>query len=136
MAATETAEAILVVIRRLAKWAAWGLLGVVGVGIAIALALFGYEKWQSRPHVVTSLKSIAIGDKLADVIFRQGEFVVVVQPPTTVRKYADEIDYFNDKNRVQLSVRNEAVTSVAYRCKKDLDFSELNGVRCGASGDE
>ncbi len=134
MAAKETAEAILLVIKRLAKWAAWGLLGLVGIGTAIALAVSGYEKWQNRPQIVSSLKGIGIGDKWADVVFKQGEFKV--QPDTGVKKYQDEIDYVSDEKRVGVSVRNGVVTVVRYFCKTDIEYTELNGVRCGASGDE
>ena len=131
MSANEIAEAILLVIKRLAKWAALGLLSIGAIG---AFAFWGHEKWQNRPQVVSSLMEIAIGEKWADVVFRQGEFVV--EKTNWVKKYQDAVEYFNNEKRVSFSVRNGVVTSVNYSCNSNVDYTKLNGVECGASGDK
>ena len=108
MSANETAEAILIVIKRLAKWGAYGVLGIVGVGAFIAVSVWGYERYskisieQFRPQVVSSLKGIGIGDRWSDVVFRHGEFSV--QKKSNIRKYEDEVDYLNKEKNILVSV--------------------------------
>ena len=140
MSANETAEAILIVIKRLAKWAAYGVLGIVGVGAFIAVSVWGYGRYskisieQFRPQVVSSLKGIGIGDRWSDVVFRHGEFLV--QKKAKVRKYEDEVDYLNKEKNILVSVRNGLVFSVMYECGADRGSTDLNGVHCGDSGDD
>lgn len=140
MSAEETAEAIILVIKRLAKWVAYGVLGIVGVGAFIAVSVWGYERYskisieQFRPQVVSSLKGIGIGDRWSDVVFRHGEFFV--QEKAKVRVYEDGVDYLNKEKNIFVTVRNGVVFTVAYGCQEDRGSTDLNGVHCGASGDD
>ena len=139
MSANETAEAILIVIKRLAKWAAYGVLGIVGVGAFIAVSVWGYERYSKVPTEKVEwekfyLKGIKIGDRWSDVVFRHGEFSV--QKKSNIRKYEDEVEYLNKEKNILVSLRSGVVFHVMYSCEADMGSTDLNGVHCGDSGDD
>ena len=74
MSANETAEAIIIVIKRILKWLLWSLIAVCAL-IAVAI---GYTKVSeyinNRPVKVSKLNGISLGDKLTDASFKFGEF--------------------------------------------------------------
>jgi hypothetical protein len=86
MSAHETAEAILLVIKRIAKWLFFGALAIA----AIVASLFGgrllLDEYEARPQLVTSIGNVALGDRLADVLFREPDFVHTIDYEARTKK--------------------------------------------------
>jgi hypothetical protein len=87
MSAQETAEAILIVIKRIAKWLLFGALLIA----SIIASLFGgkllLDEYESRPRLVTSIGNIALGDRLVDVLFREPDFFQEIDYEALAKKY-------------------------------------------------
>lgn len=87
MSAQETAEAILIVIKRIAKW----LIFVALLIAAIIASLFGgkllLDEYEARPQLVTSIGNVALGDRLADILFREPDFVQETDYEALAKKY-------------------------------------------------
>lgn len=112
-------------------------VGILVAGsVVLALAVFGYDRWEQRAQVVTSLKGIAIGEKLADVVFKHGAFEKREKKVDDVRKYQDEEDYEQKDKRVGISVRSGVVVSINYICGNESDYTSLNRISCDDSGDK
>src|SRR5688500_5937508 len=60
--------------RRIAKRTFIAFGALVAICVVWLLAWLGYEKWESRPRLVTRLEGVSLGEKLADVEFRHGVF--------------------------------------------------------------
>lgn len=86
MSAHETAEAVLIVIKRIAKWLLLGALLIA----AIIASLFGgkllLDEYEARPQLVTSIGNVALGDRLADVLFREPDFVQEIDYKALAKK--------------------------------------------------
>ncbi len=107
-----------------------------GGGILIAGGMVGYEKWEQRPRVVTSLEGIAVGEKLSDVIFKHGPFEKEEKQADSIRKYQDEEQYRNKDKNLSISVRAGIVGVVYYGCNKETDYTSMNKISCRDSGDK
>jgi hypothetical protein len=139
MPANETAEAILLVIKRLAKWTGILVLLILAIGVLIFGGIWVYESWAKRPQVVTTLEGISIGDNLNDVFFRLGTFEKEKpskDSPLSAdeEKYSDSVDL--DKSTLSFSVRKNIVYSVSYFCKEALDYTSVNAISCSDKGDD
>lgn len=134
MSANETAEAILIVIRRLFKWGAIGLLGIGAVSTIAWAVMWGYGEWEGRPQLVTQLMGIGIGDKESDVVFKLGEFRQLPRSDKNIRE--GETVYASDEQRISFAERGGTVFIVQYSCKTDYDYGALNGIRCGDTGED
>jgi len=75
MSAHETAEAILLVIKRIAKWLFFGALIVTGFIASLYGGKILQEEYENRPRLVTSIGNVTLGDKLTDVLFREPDFI-------------------------------------------------------------
>ena len=126
-----------------------GVLVMVVVPIAVAiLGFFGDEKKAQRPQVVTSLVGISIGEKLSDVVFKQGLFKKQEDSEGLVSQYQREEIYRQDDKRVSIRIREGIVTAITYRCGSDNPRADgsspnddavspkINEVVCGDSGDK
>lgn len=121
---------------RIAKRTLMVLVVLIAIPVAIGVGVVGYEKWGERPHLITSLEGISIGDKLSDVAFKHGVFEKREVTEGAVKKYADEESYVSKQGRTSFEVRGEIVRSVGYICNgKELDFTRVNGIQCGNTGD-
>lgn len=87
MSAHETAEAILLVIKRIAKWLFFGAMLVT----AVITSLYGGKilliKYEDRPRLVTSIGDVTLGDKLNDVLFRQPDFKQEIDYEALAKQY-------------------------------------------------
>jgi hypothetical protein len=87
MSAQETAEALLIVIKRIAKWFFFGALAIA----AIVASPFGgrllLDEYEARPQLVTSIGNVALGDRLADVLFREPDFVQEIDYEALAKKH-------------------------------------------------
>lgn len=83
MSASETAEAFLIVVKRLAKWALWALLTIA---LLLGLVLGGVwlkDKWDNRPYPLTKYANVALGDSREQVRYALGApetFIAARQP--------------------------------------------------------
>lgn len=111
-------------------------MGTIIVLLA-AFTVIAYERWQERPHVVTSLEGVSINEKLSDVVFRQGPFEKIDSKKLTGHHNHDEDRYVNVKKRTILTVRNGLVTTILYACKlEQTDLTRLNRIECNDQGDK
>ena len=128
MTPAETAEAIIIVIKRLLKWALWALCIV----LVIVLCVYAYvsaQKWyEERPRIAVALKDITLGDKLSDVMFRIPGFTKNDDLPL------GEQTYSNNELRLYMTLRSGLVVDIRYYCR-DFDLTSINGVSCEASGE-
>jgi len=124
--------------RTIWNWRAiWRRIGLVGLGIIVLVAaatggLVGYEKWQDRPQVVTTLEGVSLGERMSDVVFRHGQF----KPDTTDGEKDGSERFVSDEKRMVLFVRGGAVENVIYLCKDKTDYASAGKVACGARGEE
>lgn len=111
-------------------------VGVLIVGsVLVILGILGYARWEKRLQVATSLGGIAIGEKFSDVVFRQGQFEKRATPADVVLKYQDQEQYEKKDERKRVRVRGGIVETVSYKCKAS-DYTSVNGIACGDSGDK
>jgi hypothetical protein len=86
MSASETAEAFLIVVKRLAKWALWALV-VVSVLFGLVLAgVWLKDRWDNQPYALTKYANVTLGDGREQVRYALGapeEFVAAREPGDT-----------------------------------------------------
>lgn len=112
--------------------------GLVAFLLLVVLWVYGfdaYQKWKNRPDVVTSLFGISIGEKFSDVVFKHGEFKLSELSERAIKKNDASQRYYNADKRVAINVLAGTVTSIIYGCAESLEYSSLNGIACGDSGD-
>lgn len=133
MSSKETAEAILLVIKKIGKWILLASLFL----ISIFLVLLAYSKiethYQNRPKVVGSLKGIALGERFQDFMFRNSGFAIDVD----ANKKVDDTPYYRNKEKsITVKVDDDKVVRVLYACVEKYDSTEVNGIDCGSLGDK
>lgn len=135
MSANERAEAVLIVIKRLGKWALYGVLILaVLLGLIVAGA-YGYQRWDERPQLATELKGVTLGEPLGDVQFRVADLKQLVDD----KGVAVPDQYESDALSIRVKVTNNHVESISYSCsvsETERDYTEVNGIRCGDSSKE
>ena len=134
MSASETAEAILIVIKKLLKWAGVVLLGIAALSVIVWAVTWGYGEWEGRPQLVTQLMGIRIGDRESDVVFKLGEFRQLPRTDKDIRE--GETVYASEEHRISFAEKGGTIFIVQYSCKTDYDYGELNGIRCGNTGED
>ena len=132
MSSKETAEAILIVIKRLGKWIALFALALV----LIFLALYAYNKvdeyYKNRPQLVKSLKGIELGEKFQTFMFRNAGFVL---DSDRNKKATDVIYYDNKEKSTAVAIEDNKVVRVLYGCMEKFEYSSVNGIDCRSTGD-
>ncbi len=132
MSANETAEAIIIVIKRLAKWVFIGLL-LIAFLIGLVIGYFQIEwYYKNRPQPVTSIKGISLGDKLSDALFKNPGFSI---DEAASKEDGQSTIYRNKEARVDFNSKDDRVIAVSYLCKSELDYTSLNGISCNDAGD-
>lgn len=132
MSANETAEAILIVIKRVGKWILFGLLAIV---LLIALVIgydFAKSAYDNRLQLISEVDGIKLGDKFSDFMFRNPDFKASTNAHKS-KVRAD--DYSNEKTSFHVNVTDDKVSMITYVCKKDLNFVHINGLSCQDNGD-
>lgn len=110
MSAHETAEAILLVVKRIAKWLFFGALLVMAVIVSLYGGKILRDKYEDRPGLVTSIGNVTVGDKLTDVLFREPDF-------------KQEIDYQElKKSSVDSSEPSSSAAGPATTAKRSIVF--------------
>jgi hypothetical protein len=133
MSSKETAEAILIVIKRIGKWIAATILAI----LLFYLALYAYNKveeyYQNRPKIVESLKGIGLGEKYSDFMFRNAGFILDVDR----NKRNTDITYYENKEKsLTVAIVDGKVVRILYACNDKSEFISINGINCRSSGDD
>jgi hypothetical protein len=130
MEQNKKAEAILIVIKRIAKWILLSALGLVALALVVGLGIFIYQKWENRPKVVSELNGVSIGDKLNDVLFKNPDLKLSDldkknRTQETSSKYMDKEGrkniFFSDDDKVSL---------IDYTCADTYEYTSINGIKC------
>ncbi len=91
-----------------------------------------YRHYHGLPKVITEFKELKLGESLSDATFKLGNpGPFVIESPTH-----KEETYSFEPFHVQATLRNGKIVRVSYSCMKSkTDFTSLNGIICGDSGD-
>lgn len=111
----------------------WGVGLPIGILAIIGLGLYLYSEWENRSKVITSLDGISIGEKINDVFFKHPDFQLYNSNLETSKE--SEL-YENSDKSVRISVKGGRVEYISHFCKEDYDYTNINGVACGDSGDD
>jgi hypothetical protein len=130
MSANETAEAILIVLKKIGKW----LAVAVAALLLIYLAFYAYVKiedhYENRPKLITSLNGIELGERFQDFMFRNAGFALDEDRKT-------DIVYFRNKEKsTTVAIADNKVARILYACKEEYDYKSVNGIDCRSSGDD
>jgi hypothetical protein len=72
MSGKENAEAFLIIVKRLAKWMALGIAGLVVAGILLWAGVLAYEWWSERPYKLTEYEGVKLGASQSEVQYAKG----------------------------------------------------------------
>lgn len=133
MSANETAEAILIVLKKIGKW----LAVTVAALLLIYLSFYTYVKiedyYENRPKLITSLNGIELGERFQDFMFRNAGFSLDEDRKTK----NNDIAYFKNKEKfTTVAIADNKVSRVIYGCKEEYDYKSVNGINCRSSGDD
>lgn len=154
MSAHETAEAILLVIKRIAKWLFFGVLLITAVIASLYGGKILLDKYEDRPRLVTSIGNVTLGDKLSDVLFRQPDFKQDIDYEALAKQYggvaadsskprdwskfsAEDIKalYRSNNSSRLIAIEGGHVERIGYSCNERSDYTSIGGIECGASGE-
>ncbi len=119
--------------RKVLKRLALASTALVLLVVAGVIGSFVYEKWRDRPQVVTGMLGVGLGERMSDVIFRQGEYSR--RPPKTGADHNIE-HYLNEERRVLLRVKDGKVVAIWYFCKDSGDYGSVSEIYCGDKGEK
>lgn len=118
-------------------------VGVLGVAALIAALWAGgviYDTFMERPKPIESVGSVNLGDSLSDVKFKVGSLVLDLD---RTQKSADQFNRVGDgiykipDSKLEIEVFDGKVALIDYSCDVlNQDNFSLNGVGCGASGED
>jgi hypothetical protein len=130
MSANETAEVILLVIKRLAKWLVIALIAALTLVAVYAFAWPELKRMYSeRVQPVTELAGIKLGDKLSDTLFRNPGFELKKSKPEDTGYYA------NKDESIGFYVSDGRVVDVVYQCDPNMNTTVIHGLSCTSRGD-
>jgi hypothetical protein len=125
------------------RWYRWLVLLVVWLCFTVAGAVLNMLDRPARTQTSfsvmpqsrsTTIEGIALGDKLADVYFKHGQFDLMPSDVRTKRVNSEDETYNQKDGQLTITVRKGAVVSILYKCK-EFDAKELRGVSCGDAGE-
>lgn len=134
MTPNEVADAILIVIRRLAKWLLVVTLGLVALALLSWGALVAYSDWERRPRVAEALGGISLSDKPNDVFFRLGAFDTRPIDPDNPGETVYE-QKLKDDASLQFVVEGGAIKYIAKYCSDKVDYTSVNNIACRTKGE-
>jgi hypothetical protein len=73
MSSAETADAVLIVFKRLAKWVAIIAAALLLIAGVIAGSAWAYEQYKNRPRTLDRYMQVKLGDSRAEVFYALGE---------------------------------------------------------------
>lgn len=88
--------------------------------------------WDVRPQLITQLAGVSVGEKLADVFFKHGDFKRDAKRDPNDKS---EERYENTEKNTYILVKDGKVTNVAYYCQP-FDYKPINGINCDDSGEK
>jgi hypothetical protein len=133
MSANETAEAIIIVIKKIGKWILIALLFVVLGVIILSSYEFINQYYKNKPKIITEINNIKIGEKFSDFMFRNPGFTVAKNPP---KRDENETYYENNSVSIGVTVKDDAISDITYICKDTYEYTNVNGILCNVNGDE
>lgn len=109
------------------------LVVVVLLGLFSIVGFFMNRHYHGLPKVITEFKELKLGESLSDATFKLGNpGRFVLESPTH-----KEETYSFKPYHVQATLRNGKIVRVSYSCMENkTDFTSLNGIICGDSGDK
>ena len=132
MSTNESAEAVIIVLKRIGKWILFASLSMV----AMLLLVIAYEQInlyiQNRPKVVNELKGIVIGEKFSDFMFKNPNYSEAKESPKIGN---GETYYENLKERLGVVIKDYFVSEVTYICNDSYEYTSVNGISCDSLGD-
>lgn len=132
MSAKETAEAILIVLKKIGKWILILVL-IVSFLVSLFIAYVKLNEYlENRPKVINQLKDINLGEKFSDFMFKNPGFI---QIKDVENSEANEENYENKNSSLTVAFIDKLVTQVTYICKSSYEYTSINGIVCGSSGD-
>ena len=134
MKPNEYSDAFLVIVKRLFKWIALGLLG----SLIIFLIFFVYikidEYYQDLPKTVTSLKEIELDEKISDFIFKNPGFIIDDEKNKDTK--SNEYTWYSNKVKsLQVAISENKVQRIVYLCSSENDYSYVNQIQCNSKGE-
>jgi hypothetical protein len=133
MSSKETADAILIVIKKVGKWIVIFALILLLIFFALHAQNKIQDYYQNRPQIVGSLKGIELGEKFQDFMFRNEGFILEVEED----KKVDGVRHYRNKEKfLTVRVEDDKVVRVVYACNEKYDSFDLNGIDCGSIGDK
>lgn len=107
MTASDSAEAFLIVIKRIGKFLLWLLAGA----IAILLAIFGLAEWKkysdNKPYRATSYAEISLGDTQNEILYSLGPPPNFIGPTQSVLEIKEAEDIKEDEKNLSFSDSKE-----------------------------
>lgn len=89
------------------------------------------EYVENQPKVVTELYGVSVGEKLADVLFKNAGFTIDKDED---KKYG--VGYSNERKTKQFNTENGIVTRVMFVCEYEDTDTEFAQIKCNAKGEE
>lgn len=132
MSSNQTAEAFIIVLKRLGKWFFFVLLMI----FLLIFSYIAYEKINQhiddKPKVINEIKDIKLGEKFSDFMFKNPGFSL---ENNTSKKIANEKIYRNSDKTIDVEFNGELITEITYLCKESIEYTSVNGVFCNGLGD-
>jgi hypothetical protein len=133
MSSKETAEAILIVLKKIGKWIFYFALIILLIFLVFHAQSKIQDYFQNRPQIIDRLKGIELGEKFQDFMFRNEGFVL----ETEEDKKTDDVRHYRNKEKsLTVRVEDDKVVRVVYACNEKYDSFDLNGIDCGSIGDK
>jgi hypothetical protein len=130
MSANETAEVVLLVIKRLAKWLVIAIITALALVVVFVFAWPELSRMYSeRAQVVTELAGIKLGEKLSDTLFKNPGFELKKSEPDAPAYYSNKdesMGFYGPGGRV---------TEVVYTCDAKMYPTVIHGLSCASKGE-
>jgi len=128
--------------RKIWKWIGVGILALIVIPLAVGSIVWVYSSisdyYASKPKVISSLHGLNLGEKLSDV-----EFKLPLKIDEHQRNPEDMVNYevVDQKNRDLSFDKNNKLIAIGESCRDDKgpnapSFEPINGIGCGATGDD
>lgn len=132
MSKNESAEAVIIVLKRVGRWIIFASLSIV----AVLLLVFSYDRinyyFENRPKLVNQIKGVVIGEKFSDFMFKNPNYSEAKESP----KIGNGEKYFeNHKERLGVVIKDNFVSEITYICGDSYEYTNVNGISCDALGD-
>lgn len=125
-------------IKKILKWGA-ALAIVVSILISVITAvIFAYEKYKTRPVVVTTLFNIQIGAKFNDVMFKNSGYKKVDEAKFDVEgdPKSKEIRFKNETTGTTIFFENNLVVKIKHACPTLFDGTTVSEIKCGHTSEK